>query len=93
MGWSMKQVAVSELQEKAASYLTGSEPLAIEHDGEVVGHYYPKKRTKQEENDRLFAQLDEILDRMADRSGMSKDELIDALDPTKPFPFSYDASD
>jgi len=42
----MKQVAVNKLQEKAAAYLTGSEPLDIEHDGEVVGFYYPKKRTK-----------------------------------------------
>ena len=88
----MKQVAVKEFT-RSLDYLTGSEPLAIEHNGEVVGFYYPKKRTKQEENQRLFEQIDQILDRMAQQSGMTKDELIDALDPSKPFPFSYETSD
>jgi hypothetical protein len=89
----MKQVAVKEFTDRSLDYLTGSEPLAIEHNGEVVGFYYPKKQTKQEENQRLFEQIDQILDRMAQQSGMTKDELIDALDPSKPFPFSYETSD
>jgi tetrahydromethanopterin S-methyltransferase subunit B len=89
----MKQIEAREFKERSLDYLTGNEPLVIEHEGEVVGFYYPKKRTLQEENDRLFAQLDQILERMAEQNGMTKDELIDALDPSKPFPFSYEASD
>lgn len=35
----------------------------------------------------LFDKLDKNLDKMAKTSGLNVDELIDALDPTKPFPF------
>jgi ribosomal protein S16 len=77
----MKQIAVSELQEKAADYLTGKEPLAIEHDGEVVGYYYPKKRTKQEE---LNRKLDRLLQSLAEVSGLTEDEIADFIDLSKP---------
>lgn len=89
----MKHIAVEKLAEHSLNYLTGNEALAIEHNGEVVGFYYPKKRPKPEETKRLFEQLDATLERMAHQSGMTKDELIDALDPSKPFPFNYDTSD
>ena len=87
----MKQVAVSELQEKAAKYLTGEEPLAIEHDGEVVGYYYPKKRTKQEEVERAVKQLRETVDRVLAETGMTEDELADLFDTSKPFPYDFDS--
>lgn len=35
----------------------------------------------------LFDKLDKNLDKMAKTSGLNVDELIDALVPTKPFPF------
>lgn len=86
----MKQVAVSELQEKAAVILTGSEPLAIEHNGEVVGFYYPKKRSKPEEVERAVKQLSETVQRVLAETGMTEDELADLFDTSKPFP--YDAN-
>jgi hypothetical protein len=87
----MKQVAVSELQEKAADYLTGKEPLAIEHDGEVVGYYYPKKRTKQEEVERAVKQLSHTVERILAETGMTEDELADLFDTSKPFPYDADS--
>ncbi|MCL1464233.1 hypothetical protein [Argonema galeatum] len=87
----MKQVAVSELQEKATVYLTGSEQLAIEHNGEVVGFYYPKKRTKQEEVDRAVKQLSETVQQILAETGMTEDELADLFDTSKPFPYDTDS--
>ena len=87
----MKQVAVSELQEKAADYLTGKEPLAIEHDGEVVGYYYPKKRTKQEEVKRAVERLHQAAQQALAETGMTEDEFADLFDLSKPFP--YDDAD
>lgn len=79
----MKQVAVSELQEKAAKYLTGSEPLAIEHDGEVVGYYYPKKQTKQEELNCKLDRLGELVNKALAETGMTEDEFADFFDLSK----------
>ncbi|MCL1475528.1 hypothetical protein [Argonema antarcticum] len=88
----MKQVAVSELKEKATVYLTRSETLAIEHNnGEVIGFYYPKKRTKQEEVDRAVKQLSETVQRILAETGMTEDELADLFDPSKPFPYDTDS--
>jgi hypothetical protein len=80
----MKQVAVSKLQEKAAAYLTGSEPLDIEHDGEVVGFYYPKKPTKQSERHRKFARLAELVNKALAETNMAEDEFADLFDLSKP---------
>ncbi len=87
----MKQVAVSELQEKAAKYLTGEEPLAIEHDGEVVGYYYPKKRTKQEELNRKLDRLGKLVNKALAETGMTEDEFADLFDTSKPFPYDSDS--
>lgn len=45
----MKKVGIEELKDRSLDYLTGKEALAIAHNGEVVGFYYPKKRPKPEE--------------------------------------------
>ncbi|MGF1481600.1 MAG: hypothetical protein ACFB4I_19305 [Cyanophyceae cyanobacterium] len=157
----MKSIKINTSEDLAASFKLFineekiSEAVAVEHNGEVVGVYYPKRcldmkcletvtqkasveaeTTEDEfadveeretqvlalssnnepisfleatqefagcldrgpkdlsvrklENDRLFAKLDQILDRMAAQSGMTRDELADALDPSKPFPFEQD---
>lgn len=53
--------------------------------------YYRQKigiKTKNpEELEILFEKLDQTLEKMVETSGLTVDELIDALDPSKPFPF------
>ena len=87
----MKQVATLELKEKAIDYLTGSEPLVIVHDGEVVGFYYPKKRTKQEKVEQAVKQLSQTVERILAETGMTEDELADLFDTSKPFPYDADS--
>jgi hypothetical protein len=86
----MKQVAVKKFT-RSLDYLTGSEPLAIEHNGEVVGFYYPKKRTKQEEVEDAVKQLRQTVDRILATTGMTEDELADLFDTSKPFPYDSDS--
>ncbi|MGI0479222.1 hypothetical protein ACN4EE_00370 [Geminocystis sp. CENA526] len=45
------------------------------------------KKKNHEEIDQLFNKLNENIEKMAKSSGLTVDELIDALDPNKPFPF------
>lgn len=53
--------------------------------------YYRKKigvkKKNPEELDKLFSQLNDTLEKMAKSANMTVDELADALDPSKPFPF------
>lgn len=88
----MKQIEAREFKERSLDYLTGNEPLAIEYEGEVVGFYYPKKRTKQEEVKRAVERLDQAVKRVLAETGMTEDELADIFDLSKPFPYD-DASD
>ena len=37
----MKRVPAEEFAERAAEYLEGTEPVAVEKDGEVIGRYVP----------------------------------------------------
>lgn len=55
----------------------------IEYNRQKIG--IQKKNTK--ELDILFKKLDENLEKMAKSSDLTIDELIDILDPSKPFLF------
>jgi hypothetical protein len=87
----MKQIEVDELRENPVIYLKGPEPLAIEYQGEVLGLYYPKKRSKPEEVKLAIEHLEREIDRVLAQTGMTEDELADLFDLTKPF--SYDVTD
>lgn len=87
----MKQIEAREFKERSLDYLTGNEPLVIEHDGEVVGFYYPKKRTKREQLKRDIKRLDQLVKQVLAETGMTEDELADLFDTSKPFPYD-DAS-
>ena len=87
----MKQVAVSELKDKAIVYLTGNEPLEIEHNGQVIGFYYPKKPINQAEVELAVKQLSQTVQQILDRTGMTEEELADLFDTSKPFPDDTDS--
>ncbi|MFB2881301.1 hypothetical protein [Floridanema aerugineum] len=87
----MKHIAVEELAEHSINYFTGNEALAIEHNGEVVGFYYPKKRPNQEEVERAVKQLSETVQRVLAETGMTEDELADLFDTSKPFPYDINS--
>lgn len=87
----MKHVEAREFKERSLDYLTSNEPLAIEHEGEIIGFYYPKKRTKQEELERKLDRLGQLVNQALAETGMTEDEFADLFDLSKPFP--YDDAD
>ena len=74
----MKSIDISKLQEQV---------LSVEDEPLCVGFFYPVKSKPQQQTDELWERLDAALDRAAAESGMDRDAFIDAIDPSKPFPF------
>jgi hypothetical protein len=100
----MKRVPADEFARHAAEYLEGSETVSVEKDGEVIGRYVPApnghapngtsseqdRREKKAEARAAFAELHQVLQGIYARTGMTEDELVDLLDPSKPFPYDLD---
>lgn len=87
----MKHVEAREFKERSLDYLTSNEPLAIEHKGEIIGFYYPKKRTKQEEVKCAVERLHQAVQQALAETGMTEDEFADLFDLSKPFPYDADS--
>ena len=100
----MKRVPADEFVRHAAEYLEGSETVSVEKDGEIIGRYVPAPNGHSEnstasDDDRLrkraearaaFAELQQVLQGIYARTGMTEDELVNLLDPSKPFPYDLD---
>ncbi len=68
----MKNIKLAELKKEAL--LTQIEPISIEHNGKLVGYYYPvidheKVRLAKEE-------LDTVMEKVLAETGMTEDEYI-----------------
>ncbi len=81
----MKQVGVREFRDRATTYLSGTEPVAINKHGRVIGFYFPVKRD-QERINRTLDQLGETVQGILEDTGMTEDELVEFLDPSLPMP-------
>ncbi|BAQ67118.1 hypothetical protein [Geminocystis sp. NIES-3709] len=46
-----------------------------------------KKKKDPEMIEKMFSKLETTLEKISESSGLTLDELADALDPSKPFPF------
>ncbi|MGI8551988.1 MAG: hypothetical protein ACR2PL_14560 [Dehalococcoidia bacterium] len=78
----MQSVGAYEFCDHAAFYLAGVEPLAVERQGKVIGLYLPLKADKDEAGRRL-RRLDTVVDEIVARTGMTDEELAEALDEAK----------
>ena len=77
----MKKVQLNELDKQVL--LTEKEALSVEHEGQLIGYYYPVKQKNH--LDKLWQNLEEALEVAVKESGMDRETLINALDPSKPF--------
>jgi hypothetical protein len=77
----MKKVEVKELQNQVL--LKEREALLVENEGKLLGYYYPVN--DQENLEKLWENLDEVLEKAEQESGMNRENLINILDPRKPF--------
>ena len=80
----MKTVELSELKEKVP--LAGNEPLAVEHDGKLLGYFYPKPQKNQAEVDALWERLEKVVERVMEETGLDEEGLVETLAPNKSKP-------
>lgn len=82
----MKSIPLDKFRERIIFYLEGMEALAIESEGKILGFYYPKNYGQEEELKQAVNRLENVLEQVLVKNGMTEDELADLLDMTKPFP-------
>ena len=79
----MQNVGVREFRDHATSYLSGEEPVAVSKHGHVIGVYVPVKRDP-ERVQRALDRLGETVEAILDETGLTEDELVEFLDPSRP---------
>jgi len=60
---TMKSVGVREFRANASTYLSGTEPIAVNRHGKVIGFYIPLERN-DDEVERAVALLPETLEKV-----------------------------
>ena len=82
----MKTVGVREFRDHATRYLSGDEPITIERHGRPIGVYTPLRQATYEQRVEALDRLGEAVDAVLAESRLTEDELVELLDPKKPFP-------
>lgn len=80
----MKNIKLNQLSEQML--LANNEALSVEHNGKLLGYFYPAS-LQSVEVDAVWERLDQVLAQAVAESGIDREALIDALDPSQPFPF------
>jgi putative ribosome biogenesis GTPase RsgA len=79
----MKRVEVHQLQQEVL--LGRKEALVVEDKGKTIGYFYPVN--EKQDIEKLWERLDQALEKAASESGLDKETLLNALDPSQPFPY------
>ena len=81
----LKSVGVREFRNNASTYLSGSETIAVNRHGKVIGFYIPLERDEDEVR-RAVAKLGATVEKVLEESGMSEEELGQLFDLRRPMP-------
>ena len=84
----MQHVGVRDFRDNATKYLSGSDMLAVEKHGRLIGYYIPVPQASEEETRQALEQLRSAVQRILDETGMTEDELADLFDLNKPFDYA-----
>lgn len=79
----VKSVGVREFRDHATTYLSGSEPIAINKHGRVIGFYIPLERDDTEVA-RAVAHLGSVVEDIVAGTGLSEDDLATMLNLRRP---------
>lgn len=82
----MQRISVAEFQAHPDRYLDGAEPLEVERNGHVVGHYYPCGEARQRRRRDSVARLEQTVERLRAELGLSEDEFERLFDLSQPVP-------
>jgi antitoxin (DNA-binding transcriptional repressor) of toxin-antitoxin stability system len=75
----MKRVGVREFRDHATRYLSQGEVLAVERHGRPIGFFIPAQASAEDDVRQAMERLQRAVERVLERSGMSEDELSEAL--------------
>jgi len=79
----LKSVGVREFRNNASTYLSGSETIAVNRHGKVIGFYIPLERDEDEVR-RAVAKLGAAVEKVLGESGMAEEELARLFDLRRP---------
>ena len=75
----LKSVGVREFRNNASAYLSGSEPIAVNRHGKVIGFYIPIERDEDEVR-RAVAKLETTIGQILEETGMAEEDLAGLFD-------------
>lgn len=76
----MRSIEASQLQEEVL--LAAKEALSVEHNGKLLGHFYPVPQDEAEIDD-VWERLDKAVERVMKETGLDEEGLVEALAPRK----------
>ena len=79
----LKNVGVREFRNNASTYLSGSETIAVNRHGKVIGFYIPLERDEDEVR-RAVAKLAAAVEKVLGESGMAEEALAQLFDLRRP---------
>lgn len=81
----VKSIGVREFRNNASTYLSGSETIAVNRHGKVIGFYIPLERDEDEVR-RAVAKLGAAVGQVLEETGMTEEELAQVFDLRRPMP-------
>lgn len=75
----MKKVELGELKEQLLS--AGREALCVEHDGKLLGYFYPV--SSEVEVEAAWERLNKATKRVMEETGLDEESLVQALTSSK----------
>ena len=81
----VKSIGVREFRNNASTYLSGSETIAVNRHGKVIGFYIPLERDEDEVR-RAVARLGAAVGQVLEETGMTEEELARVFDLRQPMP-------
>jgi antitoxin (DNA-binding transcriptional repressor) of toxin-antitoxin stability system len=80
----MRSVGIREFRDQATRLIASGQPVAIERHGKLVGFYIPVKTRDVDEKKRALEEFRQAVDAVLAESGMTEEELSQALDLSRP---------
>ncbi len=81
----LKNVGVREFRDHATTYLSGSDPVAVNKHGQVIGFYIPVERD-HEQVKQAIENLGRTVEKILEETGMTEEELAQLFDLRRPMP-------
>ena len=79
------RIGVREFRNNTSTYLSGSETIAVNRNGKVIGFYIPLERDEDEVR-RAVAKLGVAVGQVLEETGMTEEELAKVFELRRPVP-------